>query len=212
LRSVNRSAAAALRQQHLHLDTNQRLHNQIEATQAQLWNQQLSIASAPRPTLTAAAGAGSQTHRRTTDCEISQSRHFMLPRAAGPMNYRTARQIPCPTFRHAAHWSSTASSAVRCVDRRVVYLQTLGERKRRSRPAPTASEPVAPARVEIFTIAWLLLAEPFKTTSCSHPIHAGPISRMTGAASYMDSWQAGHRVGSIRLARALLATAQNAVS
>jgi putative intracellular protease/amidase len=44
-----------LRQQHLHLtfETNQ-IHNQIEATQAQLWNQQLSIAVCTAPNALAA--------------------------------------------------------------------------------------------------------------------------------------------------------------
>jgi cell division protein FtsL len=48
-----------LRQQHLHLEyeTN-RLHNQIEATQAQLWNQQLSIAVCTAPNALTAAARG----------------------------------------------------------------------------------------------------------------------------------------------------------
>ena len=48
-----------LRQQHLHLEyeTN-RLHNQIEATQAQLCNQQLSIAVCTAPNALAAAAKG----------------------------------------------------------------------------------------------------------------------------------------------------------
>jgi cell division protein FtsL len=48
-----------LRQQHLHLtfETNQ-LHNQIEATQAQLWNQQLSIAVCTAPNALTATAKG----------------------------------------------------------------------------------------------------------------------------------------------------------
>jgi uncharacterized membrane-anchored protein YhcB (DUF1043 family) len=48
-----------LRQEHLHLayQTNQ-LHNQIEATQAQLWNQQISIAVCTAPNALAAAARG----------------------------------------------------------------------------------------------------------------------------------------------------------
>lgn len=48
-----------LRQQHLHLEyeTN-RLHNQIEATQAQLCNQQLGIAVCTAPNALAAAAKG----------------------------------------------------------------------------------------------------------------------------------------------------------
>jgi hypothetical protein len=48
-----------LRQQHLHLEyeTN-RLHNQIEATQAQLWTQQVGIAVCTAPNALTAAACG----------------------------------------------------------------------------------------------------------------------------------------------------------
>jgi hypothetical protein len=48
-----------LRQQHLHLEFEaNHLHNQIEATQAQLWNQQLGIAVCTAPNALAAAARG----------------------------------------------------------------------------------------------------------------------------------------------------------
>jgi cell division protein FtsL len=48
-----------LREQHLNLTfQTDKLHNQIEASQAQLWNQQLSIAVATAPDAVAAAAKG----------------------------------------------------------------------------------------------------------------------------------------------------------
>jgi cell division protein FtsL len=52
-------AMLELREQHLNITfQTDKLHNQIEASQAQLWNQQLSIAAATAPDAVAAAAKG----------------------------------------------------------------------------------------------------------------------------------------------------------
>jgi cell division protein FtsL len=52
-------AMLELREQHLNLTfQTDKLHNQLEASQAQLWNQQLSIAVATAPDAVAAAAKG----------------------------------------------------------------------------------------------------------------------------------------------------------
>jgi len=52
-------AMLELREQHLNLTfQTDKLHNQIEASQSQLWNQQLSIAVATAPDAVAAAAKG----------------------------------------------------------------------------------------------------------------------------------------------------------
>jgi hypothetical protein len=57
--SATAVAMLELREQHLNLTfQTDKLHNQIEASQAQLWNQQLSIAVATAPDAVAAAAKG----------------------------------------------------------------------------------------------------------------------------------------------------------
>jgi hypothetical protein len=57
--SATAVAMLELREQHLNLTfQTDKLHNQIEASQAQLWNQQLAIAVATAPDAVAAAAKG----------------------------------------------------------------------------------------------------------------------------------------------------------
>jgi cell division protein FtsL len=66
-------AMLELREQHLNLTfQTDKLHNQIEASQAQLWNQQLSIAVATAPDAVAEAAKG-------RDLKLTSGRQPLAP-------------------------------------------------------------------------------------------------------------------------------------